>query len=108
MTALHKKLAHNIAQIVTKTDSKTVVAMFYNPETMTLRVIYRSGAGYDYFNVPEFAVVTFKKISLSSNVDIRSHLKQYYQRKRLDSNVSQAWLLLSQIETDVKNGMRQV
>jgi hypothetical protein len=106
MTALHEKLASKLTKALKSDESYQVILVFYNHNTRILRVIYRSGSGYDYFGVPHSTALLVKELSSNPRIDIRSQLKATYKRERLDSNVTKAFLLAIHVQNDIASGMR--
>jgi len=62
----------------------SVVASFnYDPGTSTLRVIYTSGAVYDYEQVPE-EIYTAMKAAFSKGTFLNTQVKGHYGFKKIN------------------------
>ncbi len=62
--------------------SSVVAATKYDALLFTLRVIYVSGLGYDYKNVPE-EVYTAMKTSFSKGEFLNKHIKGKYEYEKV-------------------------
>ena len=88
--SLHKRITRSVTSAFKSEESFKVDLVFYNQQTRTLRVIYQSGAGYDYYNVDRNAAQMIKRLSNDPRVNLREALKDTYKRERLESKVSKA------------------
>ena len=57
--------------------SSVVAGIHYDPHSATLRIIYVSGAVYDYKNVPE-KIYKAMKVSGSKGTYLNRHIKTNY------------------------------
>lgn len=62
--------------------SSVVAAMYYNPASSTLRIIFISGMVYDYLNVPEKIYKAMKSAASKGNY-LNSHIKGKYPFKKI-------------------------
>jgi hypothetical protein len=62
--------------------SSVISAIIYNPALSTLRVIFVSGAIYDYKNVPE-KVYQAMKVSGSKGTYLNEHIKGNYEFEKI-------------------------
>jgi len=62
--------------------SSVVSAKHYDPKTKILRVIYTSGAVYDYLDVPEEVYEEMNK-AFSKGVFLNTRIKAVYDYKKI-------------------------
>ena len=62
--------------------SSVIAAKHYDPETKTLRVIYTSGAIYDYLDVPEEVYEAMNR-SFSKGTFLNNRIKPVYEYKKI-------------------------
>jgi|GEM_PF-5810603 len=115
MSAIHKRIARTakkasstVVSVLRCECSSSVEAIFYNHETRTLRVIYGSGAGYDYYGVSLHDAQLVKLMSHDPKADIRESLKASYKRERLDSKVSKALQLAAKVQQEMTSGLMRL
>jgi hypothetical protein len=108
MSAIHKSLAKNVTKCLSGNSDKsnTVSMMFYSETLMTLRVLYESGACYDYTGVPASVAQYLAEATKAKAVsDVRQQLKKTYPRKRLSSEVSKIYKIADLIQQHLGNNM---
>ncbi|CAN5347303.1 hypothetical protein BH09BAC6_BH09BAC6_33960 [soil metagenome] len=62
--------------------SSVVASMKYDPDTAVLRIVYTSGAIYDYLDVPEEVYIAMKT-SGSKGVFLNEKLKPNYEFEKV-------------------------
>lgn len=62
--------------------STVIASIYYNPESLTLRIIYVSGAIYDYKEVPENIYIALKT-SKTKGVYLNKFIKDKFQYEKI-------------------------
>ncbi|UAY52870.1 KTSC domain-containing protein [Ferruginibacter albus] len=63
--------------------SSVISTTYYDSSTATLRIIYLSGAVYDYLNVPEKVFTAMRK-AISKGSFLNKYIKGYYEFKKIN------------------------
>lgn len=58
--------------------STVIKSYLYEPQSQTLRIIYQSGAVYEYLNVPEVEFLQFKS-AFSKGIYLNTNIKKKYK-----------------------------
>ena len=62
--------------------SSVIEKYFYMPDSQRLRIVYRSGAVYDYLNVPEATFLRFKQFT-SKGTFLNKYIKPNFKFEKI-------------------------